>query len=197
MLKYIRRLLWFTASRLLILTFCAALVMLMFYMALNTANIYILVSDGMQARASMILTRESKTDLRDYFREEFLAEDEALTVALSENSPWLDYAISDYEYELSMQWMWTWPWEDTATATITEKVEDISGKVVAESQSLVNAGVISSSPPAWQAGEYAVTLYRTEGRWRIAGLKQTRVLVEPTPQPELTPAPAPEAKLEL
>jgi len=196
-LKYLRRLLWFTASRLLIVTFCAALITLAFYMAMNTANIYILVSDGMQARADMILTRESSSDLDNYFRDEFLAEDDALKVALSENSPWVDYAISDYEYDLSMQWMWTWPWEDTATATISERIDGITGKVVAESQSLVNSGLISASPPAWQGGEYAVTLYRADGRWRIAGLRQTKIFVEETPVPEPTAAPAPPQELEL
>lgn len=196
-MKYLRRLLWFTASRLLIITFCAALITLSFYMALNTANIYILISDGMGARASMILTRESSSDLDNYFRDEFLAEDQALSIALSDSSPWIDYAITDYEYDLNMQWMWSWPWEDTATATITETIDGITGKVVAESQSLVNDGLISAHPPAWQGGEYTVTLYRANGRWRIAGLKQTRILITETPVPEITSAPAPAEELEL
>lgn len=196
-MKYLRRLLWFTASRLLIVTFCAALVTLAFYMAMNTANIYILVADGMEARASMILTRESSSDLDNYFRDEFLAEDDALNIALSESSPWIDYSITDYDYELRMQWMWSWPWEDSATATITETIDGITGRVVAGSQSLVNDGVISASPPAWQGGEYTVTLYRANGRWRIAGLKQTRIIIEETPLPEITPAPAPAEELQL
>jgi len=196
-LKYLRRLLWFTASRLLIVTFCAALVTLAFYMAMNTANIYILIADGMEARASMILTRESSSDLDNYFRDEFIAEDETLRIALSDCSPWIDYNITDYDYELGMQWMWTWPWEDTATATITETIDGITGRVVAESQTLVNQGVISATPPAWQGGEYDVVLYRANGRWRIAGLKQTRIIVAETPVPEITAAPAQESELEL
>ena len=196
-MKYLRRLLWFVASRLLILTFCAALVMLAFYMAMNTANIYILISDGMQERASMILTRESASDLDNYFRDEFIAEDEALRIALSDSSPWIDYNITDYDYELRMNWMWTWPWQDTATATITETIDGITGRVVAESQSLVNEGVISSAPPVWQGGEYEVVLYRAEGRWRIAGLRQTRIIIAETPVPEITAAPAQEMQLEL
>lgn len=196
-MKYLRRLLWFTASRLLIITFCAALVTLAFYMALNTANIYILISDGMQERASMILTRESKTDLDNYFRDEFLAEDEALNIALSENSPWIDYAITDYDYELHVQWMWTWPWEDKATATISETIDNITGRVVAESQSLVNDGIISATPPAWQGGEYTVTLFRSDGRWRIAGLTQTLIYIQETPIPQSTPTPEPTQGLQL
>ena len=196
-MKYLRRLLWFTASRLLIVTFCVALITLAFFMALNTANIYIVISDGMQERASMILTRESASDLENYFRDEFLASDEALSIALSENSPWIDYNITDYDYELRVQWMWSWPWEDSATATISETVDKITGRVVAESQSLVNDGVISSTPPAWQGGEYTVTLIRTGGRWRIAGLRQTMIYIQETPEPEGTPTPAPTQELQL
>lgn len=196
-MKYLRRFLWFTASRLLIVTFCAALVTLAFYMAMNMSNIYILISDGMEARASMILTRESATDLNDYFREEFLAEDEALAIALSDNSSWQDYSITDYDHELRVEWMWSWPWEDSATATISETITGITGKVVAESQSLVNDGTISATPPTWQGGEYTVTLYRANGRWRIAGLKQTRIYPQETSVPENSPTPAPTQELQL
>ena len=145
----------------------------------------------------MILTRESKTDLDNYFREEFLAADETLNIALSENSPWVDYAITDYDYELHVQWMWTWPWEDTATATISETIDSITGRVVAESQSLVNDGIISATPPAWQGGEYTVTLFRADGRWRIAGLKQTLIYIQETPIPQSTPTPEPTQGLQL
>ena len=196
-MKYLRRLLWFTASRLLIVTFCVALITLAFFMALNTANIYIVISDGMQERASMILTRESASDLENYFRDEFLSSDEALRIALSENSPWIDYNITDYDYELRVRWMWSWPWEDSATATISETVDKITGRVVAESQSLVNDGVISAAPPAWQGGEYTVTLIRTGGRWRIAGLRQTMIYIQETQAPESTPTPAPTQELQL
>ncbi len=190
-MKYLRRLLWFISSRLLIFTFCAALVLLAFFMAMNMSNIFILLCDGMEARAEMVLTRETATDLDNYFRDEFLNSDDTLLVALSENSPWQDYSISDYDYEIRVMWMWTWPWEDSATATISETITGITGKVVAESQSLVNDGVISAQPPAWQGGEYNVTLLRANGRWRIAGLKQTKIYVQETPVPEISAAPAP------
>ena len=39
------------------------------------------------------------------------------------------------------------------------------------------------TPPKWQGGEYTVTLTRVDGRWRIAGLRQTRVILAQTPAP--------------
>ncbi len=182
-MKYLRRLLGFLAGRLLVVTFCVSLVTLAFYMAFNTANIYVLIEDGMAERASAILRRESSTTLDNYFRDEFLAGDEALNIALSPDSPYLDYDIASYEHDLRVNWMWVWPWEDTATATISETVENIRGKPVAAVQSLVNEGQLSATPPSWQGGEYEVTLLRAAGRWRIAGLRQTRVYIAETPAP--------------
>ena len=182
-MSYLRKILSYIAGRMLLISFCAALVITCFYMALNMANIYIVITDGMEDRASMILTRDSKTDLDNYFRSEFLAEDGTLRVALSSSSPWTDYSITGYSYNCRISWMWTWPWEDVATATIMETVDDIAGYAVASSQSLVNSGAISPTPPKWQGGEYTVTLTRVDGRWRIAGLRQTRVILPPTPAP--------------
>ena len=59
-MKYIRRLLWFIASRMIILSACVAILICAFYMALNSGNIYILVTDGMGCRVEVALTRGRK-----------------------------------------------------------------------------------------------------------------------------------------
>ena len=45
-MKYLRRLLSFFASRLIAFTAVVALLILAFYLAMNTANIYVLLGDG-------------------------------------------------------------------------------------------------------------------------------------------------------
>ena len=72
-MKYIRRFLSFVASRLVILSVVVALLILAFYLAMNTANIYILLNDGMTARASVILTRERRR-ADQLFHQRFSAE---------------------------------------------------------------------------------------------------------------------------
>ena len=47
-MKYLRRLLGFIASRLVIFTVVSTLLILAFYLAMNTSNIYILLADGMK-----------------------------------------------------------------------------------------------------------------------------------------------------
>lgn len=197
-MKYLRRLLWFLGSRLLIITFCLSLLTLAFFMAMNMANIYILLGDGLKARAEVVLTRDTATSLDSYFRDEFLSADPTLHVALSENSPYQDYEITNWEYDLKVMWMWSWPWEDSARATVSEGVREIRGSLVPQSQSLADQGLVSKTPPAWQGGEYEVTLLRAGGRWRISGLRQTRVfLPEETPAPAQDPTPSPAPQLTL
>ncbi len=189
-MKYIRRLLWFVATRLVMISVIVALLTLVFYLAMNTANIYLLLNDGMQLRASVIMTRKDAEEMPSFFTDNFLNSDETLAIGLSEQSPYVDYNVKSFTYQMSMEWMWAWPWENTATATIVEKVPKITGSVKSEKKSLVTAGTLSANPPSWYGGRYTVTLKRTDGRWKIDGLKQTQLIIEPTPAPSATPVPA-------
>jgi hypothetical protein len=187
--KYIRRFMWFVSSRLALFTLIAGVLVFSFYTCLNISNIFILLNDGMQARASVILTRENPEQLNNYFRAEFLSSDQALNTALGPSSPYVDYNISDFDYKLSVESAWCWPWQDTATATIVERIPKISGKVVSSRADDVKSGSLSANPPGWQGGRYEVTLYRANGQWKVAGLRQTQIIVEPTPTPAPTAAP--------
>lgn len=182
-MKYLRRFLGFVASRLVIFSIISTLIILAFYLAMNTANIYILLSDGMKMRASVILTREDAEELNSFFESEYLAVDEKLAIGLSQESPYLPYKVSSFNYDLNMEWMWSWPWEDTAEAIIVERIPRIVGSVQSEYKSQAADGTISSAPPSWIGGRYTVTLKRINGEWKIAGLKQTQVIVNPTPVP--------------
>lgn len=50
-----------------------------FYMCMNTANVYIVLSDGLAKRVEVILTREDAPELNNYFHSDFLSADPALT----------------------------------------------------------------------------------------------------------------------
>ncbi len=190
-MKYLRRFLGFLASRLVIITLVAAFLVMIFYTCMNYANIYILLSDGMKTRAEVVLTREDAKRLNDYFRAEFLDQDETLNIAFSENSPYMDYDITDFDHLLKVEAIRSWPWEDTAQAVISERVPKITGSVISSKKSLVTDGQMSGTPPGWQGGKYEVTLYRLNGQWKIAGLRQTQVIIESTPEPTIAPTAEP------
>jgi hypothetical protein len=190
--KYFRRVFWYIASRLLIFSVVASILILAFYLSMNAANIYFLLNDGMRQRTDVILTREDPESLNSFFRADFLKEDQALTLGLSGESPYINYKITGFESNVSLEWIWSWPWEDTAQATIVYRVPTIRGSVVSGKSALVKSGVLSATPPVWQGGRYNMTLYRVNGQWKIAGMKQTQIILEPTPSP--TPAPTPAAQ---
>ena len=180
-MKYICRLLWYIATRLIIFSVVAGLLILAFYLSMDTANIYLL------QRASVILTQKSADTLTNYFTSDFLMNDETLRIGLSDQSPYVNYNVTGFTYQVSMESMWAWPWDSTATATIVEKIPKINGKVKSGKSKLVE----SQTPPAWYGGRYVVTLKRISGQWKIAGLRQTQIIVEPTAEPTASPIPAP------
>ena len=188
-MKYIHRFFSFVATRLVMFSVIAALLILAFYLAMNTANIYLLLNDGMTARASVILTRKNADELVNYFTNDFLLGDETLNIGLSSASPYIDYSITDFKYNLSLEWVWAWPWENSATATIVERVPKIAGEVVSGKRSLVSSGALSATPPSWYGGRYTVKLVRQDGRWKIDQLTQTQLIIEEaTPAPSSAPA---------
>ena len=144
-----------------------------FYMCLNTANIYIILNDGLEKRTEVILTREDAEALNAYFHADFLSTDPALEGAFDGTSVYDDYTITDFEYDLEVERLWAWPWDDFATCTVVERVPSITGSVISSRRSEASPTV-----PSWQGGRYDITLVKDNGEWKIIGMQQTTVLME-------------------
>lgn len=187
-MKYLRRFLWFFATRLMLLTIIVALLIVGFYMAMNSSNIYVLLTDGLSERAEVIISGNDSTLLGDYFDESYLHGDQLLNDARNGLSPYENYKVTSYDHSVSLNWMWSWPWSNTAQAEITETVYQIEGKPLASAADKVTSGELTSYPPHWQGGRYRVQLIKANGQWRI---NQT-MLLEPIVEPDPTPAPTDE-----
>ncbi|MBQ8095085.1 MAG: hypothetical protein IJ242_16155 [Clostridia bacterium] len=172
-MRKLRRFLDFIASRLFFVTLLSALFILVFYLAMNTANIWILVDEGLEARTGAVLMGTGTDGLTNYFREEFLAQDPVLAVGLSDASPYRDYKIRSYRHNVQMLSVWSWPWDTTARADIVESVPYINGSINSDSRAAALAEDDSRlTPPAWETRRYRVTLVRSAGRWKISNLQQ-------------------------
>ena len=172
-MRVLKRMLSFIASRLLLITVVSALLVIAFYLAMNTANIWVLVDDGLDARAAVVLMGADASDLTLYFRQEFLSQDPVLQVGLSDTSPYRDYEIRGYDHRVRMVSVWSWPWEDVARAEVVESIPSIDGTIRSSQReaALAAGGEARLSPPAWATSRYLVTLVRTAGRWRISNLQ--------------------------
>ena len=170
---HLRRLVWFIASRLIWICILCGMLVCGFYMCLNTANIYIILNDGLEKRTDVILTREDAEALNAYFHADFLSTDPALEGAFDGTSVYDDYTITDFEYDLEIERLWAWPWDDFATCTVVERVPSITGTVISSRRSEASPTV-----PSWQGGRYDITLVKDNGEWKIIGMQQTTVLME-------------------
>ena len=172
-MRILKRFLSFVASRLFFLTVISALLIISFYLAMNTANIWVLIDDGLSARAGVVLMNEEQADLSKYFRQEFISQDPVLQVGLSDVSPYRDYEIRGFDHRVRMVSVWSWPWENIARAEIIESIPAIDGTIRSSRReaALQNGGEARLSPPQWATSRYRVTLTRTAGRWMISNLQ--------------------------
>ena len=129
-MKYLRRGIWYLASRLLVICLVFGLIITVFYYAMNLTNIQIIVKDGMAGRAKYIMgITTSRNDLTKYFQSSYLDSDPDIAAVAQEKSPYANYNIRGIDHRLDMGFLWVWPWENAVRVTITEKIPRIDGRV--------------------------------------------------------------------
>ena len=171
-MSYLRRLLWYIGKCLLVVTMVLGMLIIAFYTAMNTANIMVLLKDGMALRAQVIMMRAEPQPLLKYFQNDFLAADTKLRVGLTSESPYANYSVTGIDHRVSMEWMWCWPWDDIAHADFIESVPKIDGRIKAALRAEAEKNDPNSVyPPAWNTAKYRATLIREGGRWKIQSLK--------------------------
>ncbi|MCL1796275.1 MAG: hypothetical protein FWG37_05250 [Clostridia bacterium] len=177
---YLRRFLWYIAKWLLAAAMLLGALIIALYMAMNTANITILLKDGMALRAQVIMMEKDRQDLQKFFQNDFLAVDMALGIGLSENSPYANYTIAGIDHRIKMEWLWCWPWDNTANADFVETIPKIDGRIKASLRADAEQNNPASVyPPSWQGARYRATLVREGGRWKIASIKQLELIPRP------------------
>ncbi len=177
-MQYLRRFLWFVTTRMFWIIVVSGILIVSFYLAMNTANIYILLDDGLDARAGVVLVQKEPAELTKFFRSEFLQNDQLLRVGMSDRSPYANYDIRGYDHSMTLEWVWSWPWETVARATVVEDVPRIDGKIKAARRdaALAAGGEAALEPPKWQKARYRVTLARVNGQWKISGMQMMEEL---------------------
>ncbi len=204
-MKYTLRLVWYIAKVAGIAVSVFAILVVTFFVAMDSANVYVIVTDGMKARAGSVLTPGEDIDLSKYFAQSYLKNEAPDTTAYS------DFIISDFNYKLTVESLWCKPWEDTAMVTVVESIPDF--KYTSSNGDDAESDVIIS--PQWPKTRYQLTCRQVDGAWRIFEVKQLETLLPdptrtpeptyfitatplPTPSPTpgliTTPTPAPEAE---
>lgn len=176
-MKYLRRLLWFIATRLLIFCCVLAVAVTAFYFSMNATNIYIILKDGMARRAQVIMMGADE-DLTPYFSQACMERDALLQEALNGQSAYqFYYSITGFDHRVNLDWFWCWPWEDTARATVTERIPAIDGRLRSSAREMAEANGISATP-VWQSAQYSLVLSRENGLWHIINMTLQRLITD-------------------
>lgn len=176
-MQYLRRLIWYIASRLLIILIVLGLVTTAFYFSMNATNIYIILKDGMAKRAQVVLM-DTGDDLSVYFAPAYLERDPMLLEVQNGTSVYRNfYSVTGIDHRIQLNSFWCWPWDDTARATITEEIPGIDGKLNKTGRE--NQQNMQLTPkPQWQKVQYNVLLTRENNQWRIKNLTVAKYLNE-------------------
>lgn len=177
-MKYVSRLVWYIASRLLIICCVLGLMTTAFYYAMNASNIYIIIKDGMAKRAQVVMMDQDEAILKNYFSVNYLERDEVLVASRNGTDAYRYYDITGIDHRISMTGMWCWPWEDTARATIVETIPGIDGKLRNATKEEALLVGLTSAPPKWKSGRYQVVLTRENGQWHIKNLTLLEVITD-------------------
>ena len=170
-MRYFRRLIWYFASRLLILTLASGLMLMAFYLAMNASNMYVILKNGMSKRAQTVMMGTPEDGLQDYFTAACLDADPMLKTARDGTSAYqLYYTVSGFDHRISLRSVWCWPWDVTATATLEERIPAIDGRLNTAGREWQNALGLSTSPPKWATANYRAMLVQQNGHWKIGSL---------------------------
>nr|WP_122012012.1 hypothetical protein [Maliibacterium massiliense] len=188
-MKTLLRLLLFWIKLLAAVMVIAAIAGSAFFIAMDMTNLWILSTDGMQARAEAILYKDEydTTELQKYFTSDYLDRDAMLL-----NNPYSDYAISKWDLKVDQQWLWCWPWQNEVNVTIKQRMTTLEGEL--REEFLTDDQKQSEEefpPPAWQSARYKLVCKRIDGRWKISDIIFLEAIADPQPSVSPTPSASP------
>jgi len=158
------RIVFFILRKLILVIVAVFLIGITFFAARDIANIYIVINEGLEKRASVILGQNIDSEfLNRFFSERFLNEDNMLN-----NNIFEEFNVYDYRMRIRIATFLVMPWDNSAQISVEEVVFNIMGEPRNSEGGL-------AKPPAWENGKKEIILLREEGRWQINSI----VLKEP------------------
>ena len=177
-MKYALRMIWYAVKVAIIAVSAFAILAVAFFVAMDSANVYIIVTDGMQAKAKSVLLKDTEADLTKYFSQSYL--DGAAAELTPQESEY--YTITNVDYKIKVESLWCQPWKNTATATVVESIPEIDYDV---NEELTEEEMDALQPPTWPRARYTLSIQKEDDSWRITSVQKVETLPpEPTPTPE-------------
>lgn len=177
-MKYSLRFVWYILRIVIVAASAFAILAAAFFIAMDSANVFVIVTDGMKARATSALLPSQSTDLARFFTDSFLKNQPPV-----DTSKYAAFTITGIDYKLNVESLWCRPWQNTATVTVVESIPEMYYDIPMNAEEGKDIPV----PPPWQRARYKIQCVRTADAWRIDKIELVKALApEPTPTPEPT-----------
>ena len=136
--KIARRSIWYVLRTLVIVTGAVALCLAVFIEGMHVSNLYILVTEGMEARAEVIFKSGAPLELTTYFTEEFISNDAALY-----RDDYEGFTVASFDYRVDVRGFFVLPWSQRATMVVDDKLAALNAALNDEAikTSMRNLGV--------------------------------------------------------
>lgn len=164
-MKYAIRLVWYLIKVVSGILLVAGLIALAFFTSLNLSNVSVLINDGLEKRAEVIMlpSKTDESELNKFFTRYYLDKDTAI-----KSEKYASYTIRSFDHKVKVEWMWNWAWQDTAAATIVEGIDWIDGELPKSQMTPEQqAAGQKIAPPKWEFTRYRVLLKKVDGQWKI------------------------------
>lgn len=177
-MKYSLRFVWYVLRIVIVGLAAFAVLVATFFIAMDSSNVYVIVTDGMKARvtAALVPSQASSADISNYFTDHFTKTQPAVDTA-----KYTTYAITGIKYKLDVESLWCNPWANTANVTVVESIPEMTYTPAQD----VPEGKESPEPPRWPRIRYKINCVKRDDAWRIDSIEKIETLTpEPTPTPE-------------
>ena len=159
-------------SKILLLFFLIAIIIVCFLVAKDFMNINVLIGDGFSQRANIVLKSSDSSNLSRIFSQDCIEED-----IISYDDTYSNYIIRTFIQDIDVDFKLVMPWSKTTIMRTSEVIENIDGEIPS---ALIDEDTedVAKTPPAWDNGYYDVTLTRFESTWRITDIDKIESMDE-------------------
>ena len=180
-MKYALRFIWYILRVVAVILLVFSFMIVAFFVAKDTGNVYIIVTEGMEERAGVILQNQDAAELNTYFTADYLQGDPFLATTAYDS-----VNVRDFTYHLSLKSIWCYPWAGTAKVVVEESIPEITVASVTTYDD--DGGQSTTVPdfPAWPRGRYELQLKNIGSKWYISAVT---LLEQLEPEPTATPDP--------
>jgi len=170
-IDYLLRFLFYLMSKILLLFFLIAIIIVCFLVAKDYMNINVLVGDGFFERANIVLKSSDPSNLSRIFSQECIEED-----IIEFDDKYSSYIIRSFIQDVDVDFKLVMPWTKMTVMRTSEVIENIDGEIPS---ALIDdeTAAVAQTPPLWENGYYDVTLERFESTWRITDIEKADMVI--------------------